>query len=129
MIRYKLVQSNRLSMFANGKYQIKYNKGKIIKSISNTVGLMCFDYLDSLIKFKYECGIMNCLTLRVDTIGKEVFDPFISNLHNSNFLDTYYELQSKINERSIIGYYNEYALEKIQAPEGTVVCQELLVLD
>lgn len=51
MKRFKIVSGDNTSFRANGKYKIFYEEGKIIESIPNTIGIMCFDNIDSIQSF------------------------------------------------------------------------------
>lgn len=117
MIRYKVVLVDRGSTFAQGKYRLEYIKGKIVKAIKGTLGIMVFKRRREAehYKRKYLDYGKTGIILRVETLsrGKTVWS--LCHLFSSIELDLFYS-----------GHHNPYAYP---SPPGTMCYDKVKVLD
>ena len=67
MIVYKVVRDIRKSDIASGKYSLRYEDGKIVEKIKNTLGIFCFETLEEAINF---ATFSNDIVLKVEGIGR-----------------------------------------------------------
>ncbi len=131
MIRYKIVNLNRSSLFNTlGKYVKYYYKGEHVKSIPDTLGLFVFDTYQNVKLFMNSLYTEEILLLEVDSIGEEKVRPDIPSILREESLDCFYSPLSK-KEICKIFYLvgKKYPLTLSTSPIGTICCQELLVLD
>jgi hypothetical protein len=133
MIRYKIVNLNRSSLFNTlGKYVKYYYKGEHVKSIPNTLGLFVFDTYQNAKLFINSLYIKEILLLEVDSIGEEKVRPDIPSILIEESLDCFYS-PPPLSKKEIckIFYFagKKYPLTLSTTPIGTICCQELLVLD
>ncbi len=131
MIRYKIVNLNRSSLFNTlGKYVKYYYKGDYVKSIPNTLGLFVFDTYQNAKLFINSLYIKEILLLEVNSIGEEKVRPDIPSILREESLDCFYSPLSK-KEICKIFYLagKKYLLTLSTSPIGTICCQELLVLN
>ena len=70
MIRYKIVNPNRESIFAYGKYSLEYQKGDIISKIGGTLGIFTFKRYYQAVNFLNKCYGIRGLILKVKCFGR-----------------------------------------------------------
>lgn len=117
MIRYKAVTRNRKSLIVEGKYELTYKKGSVVKAMKNTLGIMCFKTEETAIAYMADVGHLHPLgprIIEVMTKGKGSRPPLMSIFTNDKDLDGFYSIGITISTAA--------------PPKGTVCYQQVKVL-
>ena len=110
----KVTRKNRKSIFAHGIYELKYEKGSIVKAPVDSLGCMCFETLPDAEKFVTRGSFQHILYLKVTGLGEESF-PRILSFYSS--------------EKTLRMFYTSKLRLLRSPPTGTVCYPEVLVLD
>lgn len=129
IIAFKVVRTNRTSMFAEGKYKLTYNPNETTKAILNTVGIMAFDKYENAEKFISicpDCLINYLMIIKIEGIPIE--DSEICFYTEEYQLDLFYDIKENRLKNG-----NMRLLRKqwygIAPPQGTLFFNEIKVLD
>ena len=110
----KVTSRNRKSIFAHGIYELKYEKGSIVKAPVDSLGCMCFETLPDAEKFVIRGSFRYILYLKVTGLGEESV-PSMLSVYSS--------------ERALRAFYASKPGSLRPPPTGTVCYPEVLVLD
>jgi hypothetical protein len=121
MIVYKVVnkktrQSCSTLLREKTKYTLWYQKGKIIKKIEGTLGILCFEkkhYAESFINHAFLNNIKRAMILKVKTIGRKKIPKSISAWLSLEEINSFY----------LRGKYSS------EPPIGTICFDKVKVLD
>ena len=117
MIYYKVVNNSRESITVrNRKYRKIYEKGKIIRSDPNTLGIFCFENVEDAMRFACDDDII----LKVKSIGRKKKPLRI--LHWESICEKYLDLFYSDEENSDL-------FDVVFPPKGTVCYPEVEVLE
>lgn len=90
-VRYRVVDSNRRSLFVSGKYRFIYRKGEVVSAVLGSVGIFCFKTLRGaqvfLSKFVPSYGKI----LRVKPLSKGRTPKTICQFTRELSIDAFYE--------------------------------------
>ena len=89
MICYKVVTSNRNSIYAKGSYCVKYPVGALVRAKEGTLGLMVFPEREDAEWFQHDIISANII-LKVEVCGEGIVPEFISEGITGSSLDLFY---------------------------------------
>ena len=121
-ILYKVVTNSRHSSVSEGQYCLKYNQGKIVKSLPGSFGIFCFEKLEDAEHYR-EWILPEGIIIEVMSIGRkrkipnEIVTPYIQNLDI-----LYYEFGGKLTSKV------KKRLDLMRVHKGTVCYPEVRVL-
>lgn len=112
----KLEDNSYVSAIINGdRYQLKYNMDEITKALDNTLGVFCFDNINSAKIFVKECvrdkAFGDVVILEVEGIGKGKTPRELSIYRDDRDLDYFYNSMK-----------NSYAIGRMQGLFYDIVC-------
>jgi hypothetical protein len=100
MIAYKVTSEGK-SIFARGRFSLEYEINKITKKIPDTIGIMCFDSIESAVDFLYVYftiweAMDNAVRIyKVEGIEPQPYIDVITGETNEGGLLDYYDLKKK----------------------------------
>ncbi len=111
---YKIIKMpERVSLYAEGKYQLKYPVGSIVSAPEGTLGIMCFSTKEHALKFVGRRGLLVGTTIiEVEGMGGALFPKEIAWLNLEHHIDKFYKLKKAT----------------AKPPPGTVCFQKVEVL-
>ncbi len=123
-------------------YILEYHKGKIVKAIKGTVGIMCFEkemYAKAFIRDQHSCfrqHIQRLIIIKVRPIGKVKYARQVSGVLSPDAIDDFYKRFKTINifrpsDKEIKDNYNRFGSARLwisEPPQGTVCYDEVEVL-
>jgi len=116
---YKIVRiPGRTSVYAIGKYQLKYPVGSIVTALKGTLGIMCFSTREYALKFVTRRGLLDGIIIEVEGLGKPLRPRRIAWLNLESQFDKFYEVRRQCKE-----YY-----PPTKPAEGTICFQKVKVL-
>lgn len=94
-IRYKVVDQDRKSCFANGEFRLFYAKDTTVLAVGNTYGVMTFDSLTNAQIFvsKYSPWLQ---IIKVKPIGRGKRRKYISGDQSNYGIDNFYKRRVKV---------------------------------
>ena len=139
-IRYKVVRANRKSIIVpeGSKFSLTYTKGKIVKSIDTSIGIMVFNTYSSAKSFSEYCVVPNSFIIRIKIIGRSKPVPaqiaFLIHYEASkatSSINKFNKLSQKIKHYSALKRYNFFIKhqETIRCPKNTECYNAVEVLD
>jgi len=123
---YKIITKDRKSILSSGKYKITYpSKGKVVRAIPGTIGLMCFKTFNNAINFREKAliGVRTYVLIEVMPLAPIIKrkDFKITTWLSELDFDEFYRL----NQKCAPSHY----LYGDTPPIGSVVCAELKIGD
>jgi len=119
MKTYKIIKiPERVSLYAEGKYQLKYPVGSIVSAPEGTLGIMCFSTEEHALKFivSNELDLSQHTITEVEGLGKPLFPERISWISSENCIREFYR------------QHKQYFPVLTKPPEGTVCFPQIHVL-
>jgi len=117
---YKIIKvPKRVSMFASGKYQLKYPIDSTVTAPEGTLGIMCFSSRKYVLEFvKMFCPI-DLTIIEVEGIGKPIRPKRVAWKSLESQIDKFYEARKQCKK-----YH-----PPINPPKGTICFQKVKVLN
>jgi len=89
---YKAVRiPGRTSVYAIGKYQLKYPVGSIVTALKGTLGIMCFSTREYALKFVTRRGLLDGIIIEVEGLGKPLRPRRIAWLNLESQFDKFWK--------------------------------------
>ena len=117
-IVYKVVNLDRTSRFADGQYQLKYEKDTIVHEVPGTLGIMCFKTKEDVKRF---VGFgTQVMILKVRGIGKPSIPKFVAvPKWSRRICDILFDFYCETSPPP----------DECEAPEGTICFKQVEVLE
>jgi len=116
---YKVIKvPERVSMSAEGKYQLKYPTNSIVTTLEGTLGIMCFSTKEYALEF-LEGFCPGLAIIEVEGIGKPIQPKGIAWLNVESELDKFYKARRQHKKYQPLG----------NPPKGTICFQKVRVLN
>jgi len=110
MKAYKIIRiPGRVSVYAEGKYQLKYPVGSIVSAPEGTLGIMCFSSREHLLKFIRRRGLLvRTAIIEVEGMGGALFPTEIAWLNFERYINKFYKLRKKQSKSTLRWLQNHH---------------------